>query len=820
MLRNYFTIALRQIRRNKVFAAIHVFGLATALAFCMLIFLFVQDDLSFDRFHTNADRIYRIHKTRLMDPAFDENARKGFFSTMKQVQRNKLVRLPVPLSEALKQQIPQIKNAVRVADEERLVSNGKQTFKENIVWTDPDFFTMFSFPLRQGNTKQVLQPNTMVISEKMARKYFGDNNPVGKTLTIKRLDDPAEVYQVTGVAADVRANSSIQFDMAAPFVQSHYYKEGKNEPRDFYSVYTYIESEKNASLTALKQNLRNFTAKHWASDTEEFYQDKKTGLKTPIYELGLTNLQDLHFDTSVAFPKVANPLYAYILAGLAVLVLIIACINYISLALANAAARLREISVRKVIGASRSQLAVQLYAEAQLLVFLALVFAVLLASVFLPVFNEFTDKSLVLNWTQQPDLLLAILSLALLVGLVAGGYPALVLSGFQVTSMLKGSKTYRFNPAFSNVLVLVQYSLCLFLLTCAVVMQRQMRYIARKDLGYDKQQVLVLNNYVTNSEKTVTLLQRFKDIAARNPDITDVSGTSFSFGQEGFYEFYFRINKENTAVYVYNTDVNYLKTMDVKLAAGRNFSDNWRSDSTGVIVNEALVNMLGGADKILNQKPKELNTHFGEIKVIGVVKDFHLGTLQDKMLPVMFSADLRQLKKFLIKVKPGRIPETIDFVQKTWRKLAPDQPFDYSFVDQDVAAQYKTYRQWTNIIATATVFAVLMACLGLFGLSGLNAANRTKEIGIRKVLGASVSQIFVLLNRKTVLLAALAFMIAFPAANYLMGRWLEDFAYRIGISWQVFAIAGLAGVATALLAVSFYSLRAATENPVKSLRSE
>ncbi|MCU0354570.1 MAG: FtsX-like permease family protein, partial [Cytophagales bacterium] len=469
---------------------------------------------------------------------------------------------------------------------------------------------------------------------------------------------------------------------------------------------------------------------------------------------------------------------------------------------------------------SRRQLAVQLYAEAQLLVLVALGFAVLLAVVFLPVFNEFTEKTLVFNWTQQPGLVVCALGLALLVGLVAGGYPALVLSGFQVTSMLKGSRTYRFSPTFSNALVFVQYSLCLFLLTCAVVMQQQMKYIASKDLGYDKEQVLVLNNYTTNSEKTVTLLQRFKDIAARNPAIAGVSGTSFSFGQgEGFYEFYFKINKELTAVYVYNTDVAYLKMMDIKLLAGRNFLESWRSDSTGVIVNETLANMLGGADKILGQKPKELN-RFNEIKIIGVVKDFHFGTLQDKMLPVMFSADLRQLGKFLVKVKPGRIPETLDFVQNTWKQLAPDQPFDYSFVDQDVAAQYRTYRQWTNIIATATVFAVFMACLGLFGLSGLNAANRTKEIGIRKVLGASVTQVFVLLNRKTVVLAVLSFVVAFPAAHYLMSRWLEDFAYRIDISWEVFAITGLVGVAAALLAVSFYSLRAATENPVKALRSE
>lgn len=820
MIRNHFLLALRLFWRNKVFSFIHVFGLAIALAFCILIFLFVQDDLSFDRFHANADRIYRLHKTRLIDPAYPADEKRGFFSSFKQVQWNKMIHLPVPLADALKNQVPQINYAVRTAEDQRLVSNGRQTFQESVLWTDPDFLQMFSFPFVQGNLRNALQPNSVVISERMAKKYFGTANPIGQTLTFKRLDEPVEVYQVTGVVADVPANSSLQFDIAAPFMQSYYYKTGKDQPRNFYAVNTYLQLHENASLMALQKNLGDFTRRYWSEEIAQHRKENKMASTAAVYELGVTPLKDWHFDTSVPFAKVTNPLYAYILIGLAILILLIACINYISLALANAAARLREINVRKVVGASRRQLAVQLYLEAQLLVVLALGLALLLATIFLPAFNQFTDKTLILSLSQQPSLLVITLTLALLVGLVAGGYPAWVLSGFQISGLLKGSKTYRFSPAFSNALVLVQYSFCVFLITCAIVMHRQMNYITGKDLGYAKEQVLVLNNYATGNQKTVTTLQRFKSIAAQNPAIAGVSGSSFSFGKnEGFYQFYFTINKENTAVFVYNADADYLKTMGITLAAGQNFSETHPDDSH-IIVNETLANMLGGADKILNQMLKELNTNFGAIKVIGVARDFHFGTLQDKMVPVMFSADLTQMGKILIKVKPGKIPETVAFARETWKQLAPDQPFDYSFVDEDVAFQYKTYQQWTGIIGTATIFAVCMACLGLFGLSGLNAANRTKEIGIRKVLGASVPQIFVLLNRRTASLVLVSLVVAFPTAHYLMSRWLNDFAYRISIDWQVFVWSGLAGMLASLVAVGFYSVKAAVANPVKSLRSE
>ncbi len=814
MLFNYLIVALRNLRRQKVFSFINVFGLATGIAFCLLIFLFVQDELSFERFHVNADRIYRVHKTNLLESPYQPGLTdgKGFLNSLRQSQANKMIYLPLPLGPLLQQDIPEIEAVVRYREGGTVISNGKRAFREDVRYVDKNFFEVFSFRLKQGTAAQVLaDPGRVVITERIAKKYFGNEDPIGKTLI--KQQDGTKSFIVSGVAEEAPANSSLTFDILLPFENEPYYAMFRNELYNYYSTFTFVQLKPRVSPEAFRKQLNRFVQRRLSRYDSETRKEKKLAASVPVLSLGVTTLAETHFDTSVYWPKGSNPLYAYVLSGIGALILLIACLNYVSLTLTNAASRTQEIGMRKVMGAGRWQLALQLWVEAQLLVVLAVGLAGFLTTWFLPAFNYFTDKHLIFRLTEQPVLLSVLLGMTMLVGLLAGSYPALYLSRFQPVRVLKGNRTYRINPWLSRTMVLMQYSLCLFLIASSVIMYRQMNFIANKQLGFDQDQVLVLSNFAPEGNETRRLWERMQHYAATNPDILSATGSNGSFGR-GNAKYFYRINGEDTWVDTYGGDEHYLQTLGIALLKGRNFSPSIRSDTNAVLINETLAAKLGDSLQI-GQWCKSLSQI-----VIGVVKDHHFASLESKITPMLIRMRPETTSAFLVKLQKGRIQESIQGLEKEWSHIADGQPFDYSFLDEDVAKQYQAYRKWMGIIASATAFAVFIACLGLFGLSGLSAINRTKEIGIRKVLGATVRQLFFLLNKDTVRVAALSFTLSIPFAWYLMSRWLEDFAYRIILTWEVFAIAGFIGLATALLAVSFYSLKAANANPVKSLRME
>jgi putative ABC transport system permease protein len=454
----------------------------------------------------------------------------------------------------------------------------------------------------------------------------------------------------------------------------------------------------------------------------------------------------------------------------------------------------------------------QLWAESQVLVWVAMVLGVGLVYLFLPAFNTFTGKQLQFALWQEPVLAGVLLLIALLVGIVAGGYPAVVLSNFQPVKVLKGAATYRLNPWFSKLLLVLQYSLCLFLVSSSLIMYRQMQYVSEKDLGFDKEQVLIVENFSRWGNQSTQLADRFRQWAATNQGIVSVSASSATItdccNASGIY-----INKELINVDFIYIDQYYLPTLGIKLVEGINFSPDSKSSQEGIIINETLANMLG------RDSTGQVNSLMGT-KITGVVQDHHIASLESKIAPLALHFNKEWADYFIIKIRPGRIPETLEAVEKSLKELAPKQPFIYSFLDEDLQEQYTTYRNWVGIVGAATIFAIVIACLGLFALSGLSAMNRTREIGIRKVMGASVSHLFLLLNKDTIRLALLSFVIALPFAWYLMHLWLQDFAYRITLSWEIFALSGVLGLLTAGLAVSFHSLKAARVNPVNSLRNE
>ncbi|MBC7920656.1 MAG: ABC transporter permease, partial [Ferruginibacter sp.] len=667
MLRNYLTLARRNLWRNKVYASINVFGLATGIAFCLLIFLFVQDELSFDRFHANADRIYRIHLTDLSEAPYRDDQKMGFFNALKGRQVNKMVSMPLPLGPLLQADIPEVRQSLRYHAGTTVISNGSQAFHEDVQYVDRNFFQLFSFKLKQGARETVLaDPSGVVITERIAKKYFGNENPVGKTLRVPQATPPVsrtpitvpegpkqagqQVFTITGVAENAPGNSSLPFDILFPFQNDPLYPEYGNELFNAYAVTTFVELRENASPATLRRQLARFVEKRLSKHHSEIRKRKKLAASVPVSEMGITKLTDTHFDATVPWPKVGNPLYAYILSGIAGLILFIACINYVSLALTNAAARTQEIGMRKVMGAGRWQLARQLWAEAQLLVGLAVVVALALANGFLPAFNYFTDKQLDFHLIRQPGLMGALLAIALLVGLLAGSYPAIFLSRFQPVAVLKGNRTYRVSPWLSRGLGLVQYALCLFLVTSAVIMYRQMDFISRQELGFDQQQVVTLSTYASGEDTRIRLLERLRNYVATNPDFLRVSGSNGSIGSASVTYFY-RISGADTWVSVFEVDDNYLATLNIPLLRGRNLSASIRSDTNAVLVNETLAAKLGDS--------LTLGQLSGSLKqtVVGVVKDHHFASLESKIAPMLIRLRPENLSTFLIKIRPGRIPE-------------------------------------------------------------------------------------------------------------------------------------------------------------------
>lgn len=834
MLKINLKLALRNIFHNKLYTIINIIGLGVASAFCILVYLYVKNERSFDSFHHDSAHLFRLEESAIFSNLDNAKEQKGFFSFLTQdADQKNMIQTPVVFAPDLKRNFPEIEDAIRIRSlYNPIIRVDNQSFKEsdkNAVYVDPGFFSVFDFPLLRGNEATVLSGhNSAVISERFAEKYFGNSDPVGKTLNIT---SEGLLVTITGIAKDFPANSSFNYDLLINREADAYYTNELKGGVNSFSDLTMLRLAPNTDARAFQKKLDAFSVGYFKKLTDDMAkQDPKN--KPAAFHVFLRPFADAHYNQSNGWSHYTDLKNIYQLVCLTIIILLIACLNYILLTLTSAISRSQDVGVRKTIGAGRRQIVLQYYTETQLLAFIAVIAGFVMAVTCLPFFNSLTGSGLTLASFSFTSIAAMLFILAIVLGLLAGIYPALAMSGLKPLNIMRGFSAYRISPVLSKGLVVLQYTICIVLVISALVINRQMHYINDSSMGFDKDQVVLLQspynwNDLQNRNSLKTQLTQF---VASQPYLQDMTSTYFDFG--GYSTNGFIINGTQVGVQSMGVDFNYFAFNKIPIVKGRDFSRSMASDSAyikltdaqttphssttnhALVVNETLYNLLG--------KPKfdVVNRELGGV-IVGVCKDYHTDDLTKKIQPAYHQISGNPAAWFWIKIRAGQsIPKVMDALHANWNKTTNNMPFSYSFMDQEVAKSYETYLRWMATITTSCILAILIACLGLFGLSGLTTINRTKEIGIRKVLGASIANLFLLLNRGTLLLAAGSFIIAAPIAFYFVHEWLDNFAYRIKPDWVLFATAGSIAMLTAIIAVSYHTIKAAITNPVKSLRSE
>lgn len=788
MLLNYLKIAVRNLRRNPVFSAINTIGLALGMAGSLLIFLWIEQEWRYDKFHADGRNLYRVMLTQRYD--------NGQVSTSPAT--------PGRLAETLKREFPGITHAVEVTLEEKLLMRvGNRAYREQGAYAGPEFFGVFSFPLLQGNAQTVLSaPYTAVISRSLARKYFGNQNAVGKSIRV----DNREEYQVTGVFADVPANSSLQFN----FLLSH-----KTIERRFPVMANDWNAIGPRTFLRLREDAR---AERIAAGIRDYLKDKQTEYNST---LSLQPYEDMHLHGHFkdGRPDGGRITYVRLFGVAAVFILVIACINFVNLSTARAAKRAKEVGVRKVAGASRKMLAGQFMAEAMLTVLLSFGLALLLVELSLPLFNAVTGQPI--HFRLEGATLLLLPGLVGVTGLVSGLYPAYFMASLRPVEVLKGTPRFGSRSAWLRKgLVVFQFSVACILITGTLVVYRQTQFISRKHLGFNRENVV----YTWVEGDLPKNLNAFKNELTGLPDILAVT----SAGQAPLHVNHTITSVEwpgkgaNQKISFSWWGVNYdlLKTLGLQLKAGRDFSPAFGTDTVNVLINEEAAKVMGLTNPV-GQPITVERSITAKGKIIGVVKNFHFASLHTSIGPLIIWLDPKPDWGYaLIRTRPGRTREALRAIREAHKKYNPHFPPEYEFADQEYDKLYRSETVASHLAVCFAAMSIGISCLGLFGLAAFTAAQRTKEIGVRKVLGASVGGIVALLSKDFLKLVGVAILIATPVAWYVMRRWLEDFAYKIQLGWWTFAVAAAVAIGVALLTVSFQSIRAAVANPVKSLRNE
>jgi putative ABC transport system permease protein len=806
MLKNYFKIALRNLLRQKGYMLINICGLAIGIAACLIVYAFIRHEWTFDRFHERSQQIYRViqHEREMTREAH------SFAET------------PAPLGPTLAAAHPQVEQFARVFVNTTLVRREQNIFDERLHFVDPALMSIFTFPLVSGDPHQALSdPSSVVITESMAKKYFGADNPIGKTISIQ-FGSSFQDLVVSGIAEDVPPNSSVRFDFLLSFERiKDVVRPRALELWGIIIVETFVLISPTASPAELEPQFTQTALAHYNQVFEE-----------DLVRLFLQPITDIHLNPAYegGSEPASNPNYSYILGSIALLVLLIACINFMILSVGRSASRAKEVGMRKVLGAWRVQLQRQFWGEAILLSFFATLLGIALAEIFLPQFNKLAGMRLAFEY--DVFTLAALVLITLFVGVVAGSYPALVFSRFSPIESLRGKLQTSRKNYLRQGLVVTQFAISVSLIAATMIMLDQISYLRTKNLGYDKEQVVIVQPNTT-AEESMRILEVYRQNLAQHPEVLSVAGSSTTFGRQWAKAGYTASDGVYREFYGVIIDYDYIKTMAFEFVAGRDFSRAITSDAReAIIVNETLAKEYGWENPLGKRLP---SVNFPPHQVVGVVKDFNFQSLHEPVKPLLMAlgreplaggienidgGSIRGMNWYSVRLRRGDISNALSLLEAKWREVAPALPFQYSFLDEDLGRQYRNEERMSEIAGYSAALAIFIACLGLLGLAAFTAAQRTKEIGIRKVMGASVSGIVALLSKDFVRLVLIANLIGWPLAYFAMQKWLQDFAYRVDIGVAAFAVTAAAALAIAMFTVSFQAIKAALTNPVDALRYE
>jgi putative ABC transport system permease protein len=815
MLKNYLKIAFRSLWRSKLHSGINILGLSLGIACCILIALFVKEEWTFDAFHTKADRIYRAYGKE----NWGEN--QEFFYT----------NTPFPMGPALKDNLPEVEMQARISAVGTQVKVGENLFNETVTITDHDFFQMFDFEILKGNRKDALaKQSSIVISDGVARKYFGETDPINKIISVQ-LGENFEDFNVSAVTT-VPTNSSIQFSVLISELNlpKLYNEQTLNSAWFNITPETYVMLRADADV---KMVTNKFPALFKTLLGEQRFNESK-------YAPGLQPLKTIHLDTSypAGNAPVSDPKYALILAAIAVLILFVACINFVTLSIGRSMKRAREVGVRKVVGAARRQLVFQFIGEALIVTFISLLLGCVMALLDLPLFNALSGKQLVLSVNGFTVVTMG--ALLLIIGLIAGSYPAFLLSGFRPITILRGNITGASNKqGLRKVLIGVQLVLSIFLISSTLVMQNQLSFLQNKNLGFNKDQLMIVQLNVPRggrlAERVGKGLEKAEQFKAelRSPDIAGICAASHDFARGGWTNVGFTDDKGTYRTFNLNiVDDEYISVLKMEMAEGRNFSDENPGDKRhSVVVNEAFARSYGWSSALGKKIPGK---NFADHEIIGVVKDFNYASLYNKVEPLVLVEDVAILSpgieninidnspvpKLMIRLKPGNMQTTISYVKGVWEKLTSGEEFIFSFTDEALAAQYRSDRQLGKIVNIATMLAIIIGSLGLYGLASLAMQNRTKEISIRKVMGATEKSLLLLLSKEYVMMILIALILSVPITWYLMNNWLASFEYRVDIGVDVFILSGVVSLLIAMITISYQAFKTAWSQPAQTLKYE
>ncbi len=806
MLKNHITIALRNLLKNKIYSSINLAGLAIGIACCILILLFVNDELSYDKFHDNYKNIYRAY----LDARIGDNEHIAALS-------------PAPMAEALIRDFPQVEASVKFNawGAPVLRYEDKVFSEERFFNTDPTIFDIFTFQFISGDPQNALsQPNTVVITDKIAEKYFGNEDPIGKSINYENIADVI----VTGVVKEFPSNSHFHFDFLSSTVGS------ENHQQYWFrnNNYTYFVLRDGVDPKEFEQQMNEKFIEYSSPEIVEatgisMEENIKQGFR---YRFAIQPLTDIHLKSDLEFeiePN-SNINYIYSFSIIALGILLIAIVNFMNLSTAKSSGRAKEVGIRKTLGSSFKQLIHQFLSESVILSFIAFSLAIFGVYLLLPFFNEIAQKELSFDVFANPVVILSFVLLSTIIGTLAGSYPAFFLASFRPIAVLSGKlKRGSKGSNLRSTLVIFQFSVSIILIAGTLVVYNQLQYIQNKNLGYNKEQVLIVHK----TDDLGTRVSSFIDELKSSSDIINATNSGHVIGSSfGSYTFRMKDQPDQAPILMWLTfaDVDFAETYQFKIKEGRYFSEDRVTDSTAIVVNEATIKAMGIKGDPIGQEITFVGGIYNEqaSRIIGVVEDFHFESFHTEIKPLVLN--LWRAGQFggyvSVRIAANNIPETIDFMKEKWLEYAGQQAFEYTFLDEDFAEIHVNEQRTAKLFTTFSILAIFVACLGLLGLAAFTAEQRTKEIGIRKTLGASVTSILILLSKEFTKWVVISNLIAWPAAYYLMNSWLQDFHYRIEMGLWVFIIAGAATLLIAIFTISTQAMKAAVSNPIKSLKYE